>query len=356
MNNRCGFFRTSLILSVVMSVVVITAVTQLRQKEPQNYKHYSFIHEVMNKYTPVKNQGNDGTCWAYAMLAAIETEHLMRGDSVNLSPYYAVRSSLEEQMMRYYLSMGKTGVYERGTGHTLLNTMARKGMVAYDAYNPTVNPQTAVVIKKIKAAAAAAINAKVGLKRYRAIITELLDESFGVKPKQVYMLGAQYTPLEFARSVCTYNEYASYTSFTHHAMNSRFVLEVADNWELDETYNLPLDTLVQRVVNAVQQGRGVCWEGDISEPGFSFRRGIAVLPSKQQVDQQARQEEYENFKTTDDHCMAIVGLARDDSGQRYFVMKNSWGTDNPYGGLMYMSEDYLRMKTIAVFMPCGNQP
>lgn len=336
-----------------MAVVVTVAVSTQIKEEPQNYKHYSFTHEVMNKYTPIKNQGKDGTCWAYAMLAAIETEHLMRGDSVNLSPYYAVRSSLEEQMMRFYLSMGKTEVHDRGTGHTLLNTLTRKGMVAYDAYHPTGNPQTAVVIRKITHAAQAAIHAKVGLQRYSKIINELLDESFGVKPKQVYMLGAQYTPEEFARSVCANNEYTSYTSFTHHNMGSRYVLEVADNWERDETYNLPLDTLVLRVVNAVKQGRGVCWEGDISEPGFSFRRGIAILPSAQQVSQQARQKEYESFKTTDDHCMAIVGLARDGAGKRYFVMKNSWGTDNPYGGLMYMSEDYLRMKTIAVFMPCG---
>ena len=336
-----------------MAVVVTVAVSTQIKEEPQNYKHYSFTHEVMNKYTPIKNQGKDGTCWAYAMLAAIETEHLMRGDSVNLSPYYAVRSSLEEQMMRFYLSMGKTEVHDRGTGHTLLNTLTRKGMVAYDAYHPTGNPQTAVVIRKITHAAQAAIHAKVGLQRYSKIINELLDESFGAKPKQVYMLGAQYTPEEFARSVCANNEYTSYTSFTYHNMGSRYVLEVADNWERDETYNLPLDTLVLRVVNAVKQGRGVCWEGDISEPGFSFRRGIAILPSAQQVSQQARQKEYESFKTTDDHCMAIVGLARDGAGKRYFVMKNSWGTDNPYGGLMYMSEDYLRMKTIAVFMPCG---
>ena len=299
-----------------MAVVVTVAVSTQIKEEPQNYKHYSFTHEVMNKYTPIKNQGKDGTCWAYAMLAAIETEHLMRGDSVNLSPYYAVRSSLEEQMMRFYLSMGKTEVHDRGTGHTLLNTLTRKGMVAYDAYHPTGNPQTAVVIRKITHAAQAAIHAKVGLQRYSKIINELLDESFGAKPEQVYMLGAQYTPEEFARSVCANNEYTSYTSFTHHNMGSRYVLEVADNWERDETYNLPLDTLVLRVVNAVKQGHGVCWEGDISEPGFSFRRGIAILPSAQQVSQQARQKEYESFKTTDDHCMAIVGLARDGAGKR----------------------------------------
>ena len=251
MNNGKIIFTASLLFSAVMAVVVTVAVSTQIKEEPQNYKHYSFTHEVMNKYTPIKNQGKDGTCWAYAMLAAIETEHLMRGDSVNLSPYYAVRSSLEEQMMRFYLSMGKTEVHDRGTGHTLLNTLTRKGMVAYDAYHPTGNPQTAVVIRKITHAAQAAIHAKVGLQRYSKIINELLDESFGAKPKQVYMLGAQYTPEEFARSVCANNEYTSYTSFTHHNMGSRYVLEVADNWERDETYNLPLDTLVLRVVNAV---------------------------------------------------------------------------------------------------------
>lgn len=115
--------------------------------------------------------------------------------------------------------------------------------------------------------------------------------------------------------------------------------------------NIGIDKLMALAEISLRNGHPVCWEGDISEKGFSFRQGVAdVEKDKRGATQEQRQREFETFRTTDDHCMAIIGLARDSSGRKYFICKNSWGTENPYGGLMYMSFDYARLKTVALMV------
>ena len=247
-----------------------------------------FTVEVMNRMTPVKHQGRSQLCWAYAMLAAIETEHLAWGDSVNLSPAYV------ELMMEREPRAPKS---KRGMGMTLVNMIQKYGVVAYDAMRTVETPA----------------------------------------PRWVFMLGMEYTPQEFARSVCAPGEYVGLTSVRGRPYGEEVVLDVPDNWEGNRFLNLPPDSLLRLTERAVAEGHGVCWEGDTSERGFSFQRGVARLSLV-------------NGSTTDDHCMAIVGLARDPGGERYFIMKNSWGTQNPYGGLMYLSEGYFLRKTVAVYM------
>ena len=310
-----------------------------------------FRTEVMNRYTPVKDQGRSQTCWAYAMLAAIETEHLTRGDSVHLSVAYAVRGLVEDRCRLYYLSGGRHTLTTRATAQTLINTISLHGAVPHDAYSQEAEAGTAVLCNKLRLLGDAAIKSRAGLKPYSDRAAGVIDGTLGPVPRKVFMLGAEYTPQEFARSVCAPGEYAALTSFTHHPFGTRFALEVPDNLERDMFLNVPIDTLMARLERAVRTGRGVCWEGDTSEPGFSFARGTAVLSTTATVTQESRQRAFERFETTDDHCMAVVGIARDSRGRKYFVMKNSWGTDNPYGGLMYVAEDYVRMKTVAVFLP-----
>lgn len=313
-----------------------------------------FRIEHINGMTPVKNQGFGSACWAYAMLAAIETTHISMGDSVNLSPSWAIRAMIKESYMRNVLSRGGDKGSVRATGMTLLNIIQRHGIVPYDSYpdRDGKGVSTSLLLNKTRLIAEKAVNARKGYNIYMPSLVGMLDETLGYGPKNVYMLGAQYTPLEFAHSVCRPDEYIAFASCTHHAFGKWFDLEVADNWEHNLFYNIPIDKLLSCVEKAVRSGRGVCWEGDISEPGFSFSRGIASLDIPKGTDvQRLRQKMIESYTTTDDHCMAIVGIARNKSGEKYFVMKNSWGTDNPYGGLMFVSADYLRLKTIAVFLP-----
>ena len=161
------------------------------------------------------------------------------------------------------------------------------------------------------------------------------------------MLGADYTPQEFARSVCRDDEYQALTSFTHHPFGQRFAIEVPDNVAGDSALNVPLDKLMAFIVQRLQSGRAVFWEGDVSSEGFDFAGGVAVLTT-QHITQQQRQQAFERLQTTDDHAMALVGLAHDHRGNRYFIAKNSWGAHNRFHGFVYLSEAYVRLNTTLI--------
>lgn len=335
-------------LNAVAAAVALLSLAACTRVEPRGER---FTVEVMNAFTPVKDQGRCDGCWAYAMLAAIETEHIMRGDSVHLSVAYALRSAVDAGFGRCYLSGGAVGVTTRGTAADLISTIGDCGIVTYDAYRGRDASAPVVAARKAGRMALSAVRLRMGLGAARARLGRLLDEEFGPAPARVFMLGAEYTPQEFARSVCAPGEYVALTSFTHHPFYTDFALEVPDNVARRLFRNVPVDTLMARMERAVRAGRGVCWEGDVSEPGFSFARGVARLPQGTPAGQADRQRAFERFDTTDDHCMAVVGLARDAGGRLFYVMKNSWGTANPYGGLVYVAEDYVRLKTVAVVMP-----
>ncbi len=267
-----------ILLSFLVGMAVLT--TGCRNEPP-----VVFTDVVSLPYTPVKNQGRDQLCWAYAMLATIETEHICRGDSVHLSPYY----------IRRLIGKGR----QRGMGHTLLRLIDKKGIVPFDTYPDTTHDQLPV-------------------------------------PRQVFMLGARYTPQEFAHSVCRPDEYVALTSDPKQPYGQMVVADYPDNWERDTFLNLPQDSLVAVALRALRHRHPVCWEGDTSNRGFSFRQGIA--------------QHTLTGRPKDNHCMAIVGLSRHPDGQLFFKMKNSWGTGNPYGGLMYMSQEYLRNCTVALYL------
>lgn len=157
--------------------------------------------------------------------------------------------------------------------------------------------------------------------------------------------------MEFAHSVCLPEDYLALTSFSHIPFHKLSPLDVPDNLTGERFLNVPIDTLISQMVKAIKRGRSVCWEGDISERGFSFKTGVARLQKEEDdLSQQARQRMFETLRTTDDHCLELIGLARDGNGERFFVCKNSWGTGNPYKGFMFMSFGYARMKTIAAVL------
>lgn len=312
-----------------------------KQRGKVNVSEEKFTVELRLPTTPVKDQGSSSLCWVYAMLATLETEHIMRGDSVNLSPDYVARMYLSEQANRRRLLPNKVvqkeaGITTRGMCTMALDLIQTYGLQHYDAYRHKPNMDYNVLCRKLD---------------YGNDTEKLLDKYIGPLPNQVFMLGALYTPLEFAHSVCTDDEYIALTSFTHHPYGQRFPLEVPDNYFHDTFLNVPLDTMMNRIVQSLRAGHPVCWEGDISEPGFLFGEGYAVLKNeKKKVTAERRQASFEARRTTDDHVMEIVGLGHDQNGRRFFLCKNSWGTDNRYGGFMFLSENYVRMKTIAVVL------
>ncbi|MBR1548494.1 MAG: hypothetical protein IJ637_07200 [Prevotella sp.] len=245
-----------------------------------------FVTDVLLPTTPVKDQGKSELCWAYAMLATIETEHLLRGDSVNLSAVYVGRMLADYQKSvsdksandksANRKSVNRKSPGERAMCQTLLNMIGRYGIVPYD-----VLPDGAPADLP--------------------------------SPQWVFMLGARYTPQEFAHSVCAPDEYISLTCQPDSPYYNKVVVPVPDNWERNRMLNLPLDTLRSRVDSALHRRHPVCWES----------KG---------------------------HAMAIVGLAHDSLQRHYYIMKNSWGSDRPYGGMVYMSARRLWRDVAAVYM------
>lgn len=345
------------LLSTLVAAAIVIGVCRRPSAQMSQVAGEELTIDTLLPVTPVKSQGKSPLCWIYAMLATIETDRLVQGDSVNLSPTYVARCFLAQQARRYYQSRGKSAMSLRGMMTMTLKVLEENGVQPYDYYRKADKVNWNVLQRRVIQLADAALSRGEELGSFERQMGELLDEETDFMPRYVHMLGAEYTSEEFGRSVVMPGDWVAMTSFTHHPFGESFVLELADNQFQDSYLNVPLDTLVEAVHRSLLAGHPVCWEGDISERGFSFENGFAELDetvasgtadTADNPAQKRRQRQFERRQTTDDHCMALVGLAHDSSGRRYYIAKNSWGTGNPFGGLMYLSEDYLRMKTIAV--------
>ena len=234
----------------------------------------------------------------------------------------------------------------------LIHYIDKYGAQPYDSYEDPKDINYKTLCRKVEQLCDAAISQKSGFGKLKDDLDNLFDQEIGYMPaKQVHMLGAEYTPLEFAHSVCYPEEYVSLTSFTHHPYREYFALEIPDNRQHDSYLNLPLDEMMLHIQKAIENGHPVCWEGDISEEGFIHAKDNYVDISKNErpVTPTSRQEEFEQLRTTDDHVMEIIGTFLKDE-QRYYICRNSAGKKWGYQGLIYLSEDYIRLKTIAVFM------
>ena len=206
-----------------------------------------------------------------------------------------------------------------------------------------------MLLKQLKKLAKEAVE-HCDLPGYRKRAVALLDERMGVVPDSFLYRGRSYTARSFADSLrLKAEDYVQLTSFTHHPFHTSFILEVPDNWEHQPYFNLPLDELEQVVRHALSAGKTVAWHGDVSEDTFSSRQGMALWP-QHPVTQEMRQHEFERFLTTDDHMMHLIGTAHDEAGHFYYLLKNSYGRYGTYAGLLYMSEDYFRAKTISVLL------
>ncbi|MDE6446729.1 MAG: C1 family peptidase [Muribaculaceae bacterium] len=213
--------------------------------------------------------------------------------------------------------------------------------------------------------------------------------SYGDKrqvPETFTVDGKTYTPQEYAKAIgLDGTKFESYTSYTHHPFYTTFPLEIADNWLWGTSRNVPMEEMKAIVDNALENGYTVAWAADVSEPTFKWREGYAVLPAEKSeadmegtelsrwvqlsdadrekeknkvkgpvkertITQEDRQRTFDNFETTDDHGMVIVGYATDQEGNRYYKVKNSWDTNQLYGGYLYVSEPYFLEKTINVMV------
>jgi len=323
----------TLILSLVILLTCCTRPSRTTHST-SNVQRSTFNPQRSNllPITPIKDQGASDFCWIYAIVATLETEHLAQGDSVELSSDYLCRMFLEEQSSQKRISL-------RGTMPMALRLLEQYGAISHQAYHLRRPVNWRVLSRKVSRA-----------RNHPQRIGQLIDDALGFLPRFSFIYGCEYTTHQLMRSMLEPDEYDCLTSFTHHPFGQRFALEVPDNREADTFLNVPIDRLMAVVDTALARRHPVCWEGDTSEPGFHWSQGRAdVQSSERPVSQQSRQQAFERRRTTDDHCMVIIGQTTDPTTrQRYYVCKNSWGKTAPFGGLMLLSEDYVRLKTIAI--------
>lgn len=342
--------------------------------------------------TPVKNQASSGTCWCFATASFLESELLRKGKGEHdLSEMFIVRQKLINQLNDNYLRRGRGNIGQGSLSHTFLNAYNQVGIVPEEVYSginyDSPRHNHGEMMAMLEAVAGVALKAKKRSPQYDAMVKSVLDTYLGPLPETFTYRGKTYTPKSFAESLgINTSDYVELTSFTHHPYYEAFELEVPDNWEHARQYNLPLDELMDVIDGALRSGYSVCWDGDVSERGFRFANGAAINPDvrdlsrysaadsavfaplteAQRLDSvmtfsrpypeivvtpEVRQEGFESFVTTDDHLMHLTGLAKDRNGTKYYVTKNSWGTDrNGFGGYLNMSESFVRAKTIYVML------
>lgn len=353
---------------------------------------YQFTEIARAAATPVKNQAATGTCWCFATASFMESELLRMGKGTfDLSEMFIVRQKYMNQLQDNYLRGGKGNISQGSLSHTFMNAYRQVGIVPEEVYSginyDSDTHNHSEMTRFMEAIAQVAVKTKTRTPEYYELVGSLFDIYLGKLPQTFIYQGKEYTPLSFAASLgLDMEDYVEITSFTHHPYYTKFAVEVPDNWEHQQMYNLPLDEMMETIDYALKNGFTVCWDGDVSEKGFSFTHGVAINPEVKKVEDlsgtdrarfeklvekasledvfkfdrpyleiqvtpEIRQTGFEAFVTTDDHLMHITGIARDQNGTKYYITKNSWGADrNKFGGYLNMSESFVRAKTIYVMM------
>jgi|SRR5690554_1840270 len=355
----------------------------------QSVYNFSVVKE--NPITSVKNQSSTGTCWSFSGVGLLESELLRMGKGeFDLSDMYIVRKNYEDKAKKYARLHGSLNFSPGGSFADVVETINDYGIMPEESYrglNYGSDTHNHGEIDKVLSGYMEAIIGSrelspVWLKGYNAI----LDTYFGEVPESFEYEGVEYTPHSFADYLeLEQDNYISLTSFTHHPFYKPFPIEVPDNWRWANSYNLPIEELMAVMENAVMKGYTIAWASDVSELGFS-RLGIAVVPDADAVEnagsdqerwigqstrerdaslrarigsevlaektitQEMRQEAFNNYQTTDDHGMQIYGISTDQKGNKYFMVKNSWGETGPYSGLWYASFPFVKYKTMSIIL------
>ena len=346
-----------------------------------------------NPITSIKNQNQAGTCWCYSSLAFIESELLRMGKGeYDFSEMFIVHNTYLDRAEKAVRTHGDVSFAQGGSFYDVLYGMEAFGLVPEAEMRPGVmygmelsnhNELTAVSNAVVDAIAKGKLRSLQsgpdGEMLWKKSIEAIHDIYLGERPETFVYEGKEYTPKSFYESLgLDASDYVSLTSFTHYPFYTSFALEIPDNWRWAQSYNLPIDELMEVFDNAIMEGYTIAWGSDVSEKGFT-RQGTAVLPddskgtdlqgsdmakwlnlteeekkntpmpsSQKWCTQQERQLAYDNWETTDDHGMQIYGIAKDQNGTEYYMVKNSWGEAGTYKGLWYVTKAFARYKTMNI--------
>ena len=356
-------------------------------------KTFIFTDVINLPSTSVKDQNKSGTCWCFAGTSFYEDEIRKNGgDSLDISEMFTVRQCYRDKAERFVRMYGQTNFGAGGSAMDVPYVWKRYGAVPEEVYNGLQYGEDKHVHGELDAVLAAYLkeivkkpNKKLS-KAWMKGIEAILDAYLGPVPETFEYKGKTYTPKSYAESLpLNPDDYVSVTSFTHHPYYEEFAVEVPDNWLWEKSYNVPLDELKAIVDNSLAQGHTLVWAADVSEGGFKWTKGVALMPKgksesdmdgtelsrwvklsdKDRMDEkynfegpveeitvtpELRQEMFDSQETTDDHGMEITGTATDQFGNRYYKVKNSWDTNNIYDGFFYVSEPFFLAKTIDIYL------
>ena len=364
------------LLSFLMPAILLVAQDTLSNAEGSKYQ---FIKVVNLEALPVQNQSITGTCWSFSALSFMESEMMRMGkEGINLSEMFVVNHAYKDKARKYIRMHGALNFGPGGAFHDIPYVIRNYGIVPEEVYNGINYGGTRHdhrELDKIMQAMVDAIKSNPAKKLTPAwddAVQSVLNSYLGAIPESFEYRGKEYTPKSFAESTgLNMDDYIEISSYTHHPFYSRFILEVPDNWMWGSVFNVPLDDLVRIIDHALENGYTVAWAADVSEKGFSFRKGLAIVPEdpatldpkdetipnaflepvpEKKITQEMRQEAFDNYETTDDHGMQITGLYKDAEGNKFYFVKNSWGTSNFDQGYFFASEAYVRYKTMDIMI------
>ncbi len=330
---------------------------------------YEFTPEVQIACSDVKNQGNTGTCWSFSTISFLESELIRMGKKPqDLSEMFIVRNTYEDKAQNYLFRQGNANYSEGSLSHDVMRAYKKHGIVPEFVYSGKSKPDTihnhSKLVGSTKKMLDGWLKNKKTMGNWREEYEAALNEHLGEPSEEFTYLDKKYTPISYANSLgINPDDYITLTSYTHHPFYESFILEIPDNYSNGSYLNIPFDELMMVIDSALVNGYTIAWDGDVSEKSFSARSGIAVLPTdvkrkdlfdepgaEMEVTQELRQETFENFSTTDDHLMHLVGIARDQNGAKYYITKNSWGKISDFEGYLMMSEAFVQLKTVGIMV------
>lgn len=342
-------------------------------------KKFKFDEIIGLENTTVKNQASSGTCWSYSTNSFLESEMIKAGKRpVELAQIFSARNVYADKADNYVKMHGAVTWGDGGACHDVINMYAKYGAMPQSLYTGlnygTSKNKFAEMQEVLKAMLDAYVknpNGKLS-PNWKNAFNAVMDTYLGEVPETFKWEGKTYTPKTFAQQVVGLNpaDYVELSSFTDKPYYQQNILMVPDNWSLDKVYNVKMNDITNIIDHALKNGYTVTWATDVSEKYFSWKNGVAYVPEKEFEDMsdeekadifngpkpervitpEMRQQAFDNYSTTDDHGMHIVGLAKDQNGREYYVVKNSWGTTNDYKGYLYVTKAFVQYKTTAFLL------
>ena len=377
--------------TILLAAAALLSMGSFAQEKKSEGFEFTVVKE--NPITSVKDQHRAGTCWCYSSLGFIESELIRMGKGeFDLSEMFIVHNTYLDRADKAVRTHGDISFSQGGSFYDVLYGMEKFGLVPEAEMRPGVMYGDTLSNHNELTAVSDAVVAAIAKGKHRSLqsdangnmlwkkaIEAIHDIYLGVRPEKFTYNGKEYTPKSFYESTgLNAADYVSLTSYTHHPFYSSFVLEIQDNWRWAQSYNLPIDELMEVFDNAIMEGYTIAWGSDVSENGFS-RNGVANMPDKSKsadlegsdmakwlklseeekkntpkpstekwCTQEERQLAYDNWETTDDHGMQIYGIAKDQNGTEYYMVKNSWGESGTYKGHWYASKAFVRYKTMNI--------